>query len=1116
MIQDENAILDDPSDRASHDTPMPSHPSVGADLSTSRRTPNDVFPTIMYMPYKPNNYHVDFDRIKIHQVIRAILKGHPLAPALSYCADVPEVYLQQAWHTITKNEIARPHRFELQVDQFESFLSYKQLRLILELPEPNSRPGRNTYDSFPSEEEVYEGIRNLGYVGTLNKPADFDKSNLPPVWYALFSVLIRCLTSKHSGTDSASLLYLRLFLAVVYDRHVDYTFIFWTELSEVVHDKFTNKKRKFIPFVRFMKLIVRSMLRSNPAIPHRLSWPQVPDSEMSYIQKQKKTFNYSMTIPYALIANYTDVANEDAIEYCMENEFVEAVQDEPSHDNQAVGQDVEVEAAVSEKEPEVEKEVEDEQEVAVIVEIEVVQEDVASQQIDNVIVDIGTEATDAIAFDFEDEDDTAADDILASDKDEDESDSDDDDSDHADQPRIQMNLFLLILQVDELDTTFDQASAPIQSQAPASSLAAIQSSDQTLAVALSSDQARASTDKFSTLNDVIRQLSKRMDAEKEAQILKLKTFFKGKMPEIDTSVIPPEIPFRRPTGVVLREPSSAMPTSTSPVVSLPFPSMVSLSVGISTSAPSKSSLHDLSISELTDLLYARLLSMSSPEHQDQDLISLLRNFQPTPPPVPSSESDRITALFDEFHAFRLEVRSIFADLKLFMSQAFSDLSSRLDSHDQCCRTEVGPSLKRRHDQDDSDHQGHEGEMARRPRVEGSSKDREDIQEEAATDEGKSGESVEDCKIQNLVNVMIENVDLSSLHNELNISESNINDNMQIVVYMDPDVSASIHEVEESEAANDMRSFFGNFIEINSDDDEDVRLEKICQVNEEDCDDIVIISDTEDDTVFMDAKDEEEVDLLYRDLPTRDEIPESVNVTSTPVASSAPTTTIPSRSFEVGQSSRAEADVPPSDPVIPPSILEEGPALSRRQRQRNLQRRYLASRQRSTFLKDTQRNIFVSRRRPINIYAILGVEKESDAYQYTYLMFIKNLYHRTQDISQALFVIKRFIRRQIRFFRVFDFQMAVESFQPVVNLLRPNRSLSNLESYPFFTIVEDPYGVVYKNGSNEKCFLRFEEITHFSDGTLKVIKLQLEQRLKDAKRRFVETRANAFHVDNEEI
>ncbi|KAI3685578.1 hypothetical protein L6452_34826 [Arctium lappa] len=158
VIQDENVILDDQSDRASHETPMPSVPSVGANLSASRQTPNDVFPTLMYMlPYKPNNYYIDFDKIKIHPVIRAILKGHHLAPALTSCAEVPEVYIQQAWHSIKKNELARPHRFDLQIDQFESFLSYKRLRLILELPEPNSRPGRTSYDSFPSEVDVLDG-----------------------------------------------------------------------------------------------------------------------------------------------------------------------------------------------------------------------------------------------------------------------------------------------------------------------------------------------------------------------------------------------------------------------------------------------------------------------------------------------------------------------------------------------------------------------------------------------------------------------------------------------------------------------------------------------------------------------------------------------------------------------------------------------------------------------------------------------------------------------------------------------------------------------------------------------------------------------------------------------
>ncbi|KAI3770617.1 hypothetical protein L6452_01757 [Arctium lappa] len=378
MIQDENVILEDPSDQASHDTPMPSVPSVGANLSASRRTPNDVFPSLVYiLPYKSNNYYVDFDRINIHP----------------------------AWHTISKNELARPHRFDLQIDQYDSFLSYKRLRLILELPEPNSRPSRTSYDSFPSKDEVFEGIRNLGYVGTLNRVRDFNKSNLPQVWYALFSVLIRCLSSKHSGTDSASLLYLRLFHAVVYDLLVDFTLIFWTELSEVVHDKLTNKKRKFIPFIRFLKLIVRSVLRSNPAIPRRLSWPQIPDTKMLYIQKQKKSFTYSMTIPYALIAYYADMIDENVIEYCIEKEFLEDAQDEPSHDTQvAATQEIEVEITGSDKEVEVEAPVEQEVEVNIV--DQELQAAVATQHIDDVLASILSEPVASI-HDISDSSDVA-------------------------------------------------------------------------------------------------------------------------------------------------------------------------------------------------------------------------------------------------------------------------------------------------------------------------------------------------------------------------------------------------------------------------------------------------------------------------------------------------------------------------------------------------------------------------------------------------------------------------------------------------------------------------------------------------------------------------------------
>ncbi|KAI3729939.1 hypothetical protein L6452_18612 [Arctium lappa] len=925
---------------------MPFVPSTGANLSVQRRTLNDVFPTMMFMlPYKPNNYFVDFDKIKIHPVIRAILRDHPLAPALTSCADVPEVYLQQAWHSILKNELVRPHRFDLHIDQFDSFLSYKRLRLILELPEPNSRPGRTSYDNYPSELDVLEGIRNLGYIGDLDRVSQFDKSNLPPVWYALFSILNRCLTSKHSGMDNASLHYLRLFHVVVYDLHVDYTYIFWTELSERVQDKLTNKKRKFIPFARFMKLIVRSMLQSNSAIPRRLSWPQVPDTEMTCIQKQKWTFDYSVPIPYELIVNYADPSDDNIIQYCLEHDLsLAAGQAEPSRDEQAESFHAEL----------------------------AVQADVADQPIGDVLAAIDTDPAnivhDAAAATTDDANDGDEDGDRDADVGTDGDDDDDDDGDDADDDQPAIRVLHREIRAKDLNEPVVVMSDEEYSQGPATSLSEIPSSaTPTSVVEPSSVQARDPAEKFMTLNEVISQMSERFEEQKNEEIQKMRAIFKGKMPEIDTTMIPPENPFRRPSGVDIRESSTTVSTMAPTIVSIPLPRPFTQSVGVSTSTrpPVSSStlVQDLPISELSDMLYARLLSMSPPEQQDKDLISLLRNFQTTPPQASTSAPDRISVLHEEFTYFRTEARSNFSEIKeglYLLTQALTALSDRIDRHEQSCRFDAGLSHKRRHDQDDPDHRGHEGDMNKRQKVEGSSA-REVQTEDEAADREKDADNVQDCSVEDLLNKMIENVDLSSMSNVLNISEENIENNMQIVVYVDPDTASRVNELDNSEVANDMRSFFANFIEINSDDDDDIRYEKICKVKEEEYEDIIVLSDTEENDFFLDAKDEEITNTLYGDLPSQDEIPEATPDTSCPVADQAPTTIAPSRTFEV-----------------------------------------------------------------------------------------------------------------------------------------------------------DPYGVIYRNGSSQNCFFRFEEINHYSDGTLKVIKLQLEQRLKAVERRFLETRRNAFQLENDEI
>ena len=81
----------------------------------------------------------------------------------------------------------------------------------------------------------------------------------------------------------------------------------------------------------------------------------------------------------------------------------------------------------------------------------------------------------------------------------------------------------------------------------------------------------------------------------------------------------------------------------------------------------------------------------------------------------------------------------------------------------------------------------------------------------------------------------------------------------------------------------------------------------------------------------------------------------------------------------------------------------------------------------------------------------------------------------------------------------DFQLGCESNQKKVNLIKPNQQLPDIENFPLFMILEEPeFGIVYQNAEKKRCFLRFEEIQKFSNGTLKMIRMKLNNKLNEDK------------------
>ena len=89
-----------------------------------------------------------------------------------------------------------------------------------------------------------------------------------------------------------------------------------------------------------------------------------------------------------------------------------------------------------------------------------------------------------------------------------------------------------------------------------------------------------------------------------------------------------------------------------------------------------------------------------------------------------------------------------------------------------------------------------------------------------------------------------------------------------------------------------------------------------------------------------------------------------------------------------------------------------------------------------------------------------------------------------------------MRRQVKYSYISNFQIGCESNQRKINLLKPNQHLSKIKNFAVFIILEEPeFGIVYQNANKEKCFMGFEEVQKYSDGTLKLIRMRLNNKLE---------------------
>ncbi|GKB81384.1 hypothetical protein Tco_0948279, partial [Tanacetum coccineum] len=195
------------------------------------------------------------------KIVGQILLDHPLIYALTATVDVPVVYLQKFWKTVSKVPDTKDTiRFKL--DTQGIVYTVDMFRHTLQLPMENPD---NPFVATVNIEIIESFMHTVSYQGVVDKVSAFYTKFLAQQWQTMFKVFNRYLTTKTSGHDQTKINILQLFHAVVNRTNVDYAALLWWDFMNCV-----SQKKDVIQYPHFIKLIIADLMKKFPSIPPRL------------------------------------------------------------------------------------------------------------------------------------------------------------------------------------------------------------------------------------------------------------------------------------------------------------------------------------------------------------------------------------------------------------------------------------------------------------------------------------------------------------------------------------------------------------------------------------------------------------------------------------------------------------------------------------------------------------------------------------------------------------------------------------------------------------------------------------------------------------------------------
>ncbi|GJT75632.1 retrovirus-related pol polyprotein from transposon TNT 1-94 [Tanacetum coccineum] len=183
------------------------------------------------------------------QVALDALKLTPFYNAFDVSFDVPKIYMQEFWATVTKHHFLLHFKMNgkshtVNVDNFRDML-----KICPKLP-------GQKFEDPPFEEDILSFIRDLGHTGEIKVLSYVNVNHLHQPWRSFVAIINKCLSEKITALESLHLVY-------------------------QVENKI-SKKNNDMYYPRFTKVIVDYFMAKDQAIPRRnkMFWHYARDDIM--------------------------------------------------------------------------------------------------------------------------------------------------------------------------------------------------------------------------------------------------------------------------------------------------------------------------------------------------------------------------------------------------------------------------------------------------------------------------------------------------------------------------------------------------------------------------------------------------------------------------------------------------------------------------------------------------------------------------------------------------------------------------------------------------------------------------------------------------------------------